>query len=251
MDARRLSVATAIAAAVVLASAASAYDQYSEDRDATNCRACHGDFRANGYQSRHDGQFWSVVFGGQTYTSLHDVHRRVLLDSDCTTCHFPTRFPVLTRESAGGSGFPAIGCAGCHGRAEDESPGVSGFAAGLRQHHFRSGVTICASCHDDADPASYTPAEESLPPPYYFTPDPAHPNKPTDPCNPAGVGENVTAGPDALDNDGDQLYDGLDASCGNTVFVDGFETGDTGRWSSAVPLGDAGSETTFRAAASD
>jgi hypothetical protein len=112
----------------------------------------------------------------------------------------------------------------------------SGYGAGLRQHHFRSGVTVCVDCHDDADPATYTTVAESAAPPYYFTPDPSHPNKPTDPCNPGGVGENVTAGPDALDNDGNLLYDGTDSACGNTVFADGFDTGDTSRWSNAVPL---------------
>ncbi|MBP1643169.1 MAG: hypothetical protein H6Q03_1838, partial [Acidobacteria bacterium] len=37
-----------------------------------------------------------------------------------------------------------------------------------------------------------------------------------------------------LDNDGDLAYDGTDANC--PLFADGFETGDTARWSSAIPL---------------
>ena len=224
-------IALALAAAVGLASAVRAYDQYSENRDATNCRACHGDFRANDYMSSHDGQPWSVTFAGQTYTSLHQVHRQFMVSGDCNTCHFPSRFPVDLRSSTGGTGFQPISCAGCHGRAEDET-GTSGYAAGLRQHHFRNGVSVCVDCHDDANPTNYTPVAEDTAPPYYFTPDASHPNKPTDPCNPGGVGENVTAGPDALDNDGDDLYDSLD--CGG-LFIDGFETGDTSRWSNVIP----------------
>jgi hypothetical protein len=222
----------ALVAVVALASAGRAYDRYSENRDATNCRACHGDFRAANYRSAHDQQLWVVVDGGQTYTSLHDVHRRYMVSSDCDTCHSAQRFPVFTRSSNGGTGFDPIGCAGCHGRSGDENPGTSGYGAGLRQHHDRNGVHLCRSCHADADPATYTPVAEAVPPPYYFTPDPGHPNKPTDPCNTGGIGENIAGGPEGLDNDGNDVYDQIDCS---TLFTDGFETGDTSRWSAAVP----------------
>jgi hypothetical protein len=215
----------ALAAACVGAAGVAAYDRYSVAGDATNCRACHGDFRAASYNSLHDGQPWS--------SGLHDVHRSTMLANDCATCHSSGPFfPVLTRASEGGTGFEPIACAGCHGRAADENPPASGYAAGLRQHHYRSGVFICTDCHDDADPAAFTPAGEDVAPPYYFTPDPIHPGKPTDPCNPGGIGEHIDGGPEGLDNDGDQLYDAADCT---RIFADGFETGDTGRWSSATP----------------
>ena len=227
-----VSVAVAVVGVVVLASAGRAYDRYSVNRDDTNCRFCHGDFRASSYLSRHDQQPWVVVDGSQTYTGLHDIHRRFMVSSDCSTCHMAQSFPVFTRASAGGTGFAPIGCAGCHGRAEDEIPGTSSYAAGLLQKHDRNGVHLCRSCHDDADPANYTPVAEAVPPPYYFAPDPDHPHKPTDPCNAGGTGENIAGGPDGLDNDGNGLYDQLDC---DLLFTDGFETGDAGRWSSAVP----------------
>jgi hypothetical protein len=66
---------------------------------------------------------------------------------------------------------------GCHGRAEDNT-GIAAAGAGLRQHHFNAGEAVCFDCHEDADPGSFTPAAEKVLPPYYFTPDTAHPNKP-------------------------------------------------------------------------
>jgi hypothetical protein len=135
-----------------------------------------------------------------------------MLDSDCDACHSaPDRFPVLLGSSSGGNGLEPIGCTGCHGRNEDAGPN-SDRAAGLRQHHYRAGVTICTDCHDDADPANFTPVGENVQPSYYFTPDPAHPNKPTDSCNLGGE-ENFAGAPQGLDNDGDTLYDGNDPDC--------------------------------------
>jgi hypothetical protein len=103
---------------------------------------------------------------------------------------------------------------GCHGRAEDAgNDDISGgFGAGLRQHHYEAGITFCASCHLDADPAKYTPVGENTPPPYYFKPDEDHPNKPSDPCNPSGS-ENFAGSTEGIDNDGDSLYDGNDPDC--------------------------------------
>ena len=46
--------------------------------DATNCRACHGDFRASIYTSPA-GVNWGV--------NLHDLHRTTMLSGDCNTCH--------------------------------------------------------------------------------------------------------------------------------------------------------------------
>lgn len=182
---------------------ASAYEQYSTNQ-ADNCAACHGDFRAAGYVSNADGVAWG--------TSLHNGHRSGMLSSDCNTCHSASgTFPVRLNSSAGGTGFPAIGCNGCHGRAEPAQGGAV-KAAGLRQHHYRNGVTQCLTCHSDSNPATYTPASESVKPPYYFSPDAAHPNKPTDPCNGNGS-ESAIAPPLGLDNDGDLVYDAADADC--------------------------------------
>ncbi len=216
---RLLSLSIAVAAAVALTSTAQAYDRYSEARNPTNCRACHGDFRANNYVSNHDGQAWSVTVGTTTYTSLHDVHRTFMLSGDCNACHMPNRFPVFTNSSTGGVGLQPIGCAGCHGRAGDNVP-AAGYSAGLRQHHARNQVAVCAECHDDAAPASYTPVKEDVKPPYYFTPDASHPRKPVDPCNPNGAGENITGGPTGLDNDGNNAYDLADC---DVIFKNGFQ----------------------------
>ena len=55
-------------------------------------------------------------------------------------------------------------------------------------------------------------------PPYYFTPDATHPNKPTQACNGNGS-ESSQAPPLGLDNDGNNVYDTADTYC-NPVAVD-------------------------------
>jgi hypothetical protein len=195
-----------LAALVIWAPKPDAYDTYSANNDATNCRACHGNFRASSYLSLSDGQNW----GG----NLHDLHRSNMLGGDCATCHGSPFFPVVLDSSDGGEGLEPIGCVGCHGRNEDigNDSLSNGRGAGLRQHHFTTGVTACAGCHDDANPATYTPVGEDVPPSYYFTPDAAHPNKPTNPCNPSGE-EDFAGSSQGLDNDGDNLYDTSDPDC--------------------------------------
>jgi cysteine-rich repeat protein len=78
--------------------------------------------------------------------------------------------------------------------------------------------------------ANYTPVEEDVLPNYYFmpTPDPAHPNKPTDSCNPNGE-EDYAGSPLGLDNDGNGLYDSNDpvCVCGNGI-IDPAEDCDDG-----------------------
>ncbi len=183
---------------------AGAYETYSVSRNATNCRACHGDFRASSYISRTDGQPWPA--GG-----LHNGHRFGMLGGDCNTCHQQSgNFPVILNFSAGGNGLEPIACVGCHGRNEDAT-GIGDRGAGLRQHHFSAGVSVCADCHADADPAAFTSVAESVPPPYYFTPDANHPNKPTDACD--GNGTESFVGAFGLDNDGDNLFDANDSDC--------------------------------------
>jgi len=203
-----LLLAVPLSVLVIAAETAQAFSQYSVAKDATNCRGCHGDFRAAPYISLSDGVSW--------VDDLHDVHRTIMLNGDCDTCHFSGRFPVFLDTSAGGTGLAAISCTGCHGRMEDGlGIGTLGYGAGLRQHHWRAGEQICLDCHDDADPANYTPAGEEFLPPYYADPagsDTAHPDMPSDPCNPAADGfpENYAGTTLGLDNDGNALYDEAD-----------------------------------------
>jgi MYXO-CTERM domain-containing protein len=188
----------------VRAGDAHAYDQYSANRDATNCRTCHGDFRAATYTSPKDNQAWG---------NLHDLHRTQMLSGDCSTCHGTSFFPVMLASSSGGSGLAALGCVGCHGRAADNTTAnPNGYGAGLRQHHQRSGVTICTGCHADADPTAFTPAGEDVLPPYYADPGTGHANMPTNSCNTDGS-EDMAGATTGLDNDGDGVDDGADTDC--------------------------------------
>jgi hypothetical protein len=191
---------------LLIAGGADAYEQYSLDGISGNCADCHGSFRFNPYISPVDGSNWG--------DDLHDIHRRSapgMLENDCDTCHGSSRFPVILDSSNGGNGLAPIACVGCHGREEDigNDDLSRGRGAGLRQHHYVAGISHCAGCHLDADPFEYTPVGEDVLPSYYFTPDPSHPNKPTDPCNPAGE-EDYAGNLDGLDNDGDDLYDAAD-----------------------------------------
>jgi PKD repeat protein len=184
-----------------------AYPTYSSG----NCFSCHGDFNSGSYVSFKDGTPWGV--------DLMSGHIQMIA-GDCDTCHSNgPRGNVFLNSSIGATGFDPIGCVGCHGRDDDVTDVctglgtgvevVCGAGAGLRQHHFNSGVTVCRGCHfNDADPGSFTPVGEDVPPPYYFTPDAAHPLKPTDPCT-----DEAIFGPTGLDNDGDGLDDGNDPDC--------------------------------------
>lgn len=184
-----------------------AYDQYSANRDATNCRACHGDFRASPYTSKVDGQSWA--------DDLHDVHRNTMLDGDCDACHFSARFPVQLDGSTGGyGGLAPISCVGCHGRSQDGTgTGTIGYGAGLRQRHWRGAVTVCVNCHTDSNPANKTVVGENVKPPYYVN-NGGHPLIPTDPCNPSPTfTENFKGTTIGLDNDGNGQFDMADAAC--------------------------------------
>ncbi len=192
-----------------------------------NCQTCHGQFRATNeensrpylrdeYVSPSDGRTWSVLYqevGAEEVEKeigLHDIHRHVMVDkiggSRCNVCHMSGgRYPVYLFMSEGGEGLEPISCTGCHGR-----PGEDG--AGLRQHHANSGVNVCKTCHEDADPANYTPVGEDVLPSYYAAPNDIFVNKPTDPCNQRGD-EDYAGGPRGLDNDGDGRYDKSDLDC--------------------------------------
>ncbi len=220
------SILALIAVAVLSPAPVLAYETYSED-GAGNCVTCHGDFRQSPYTSLSDGQSWG--------DDLHDVHRRTMLNSDCSTCHPSGGFtPVSLGSSAGGNGLAPISCVGCHGRAEDGTgSGSTGYGAGLRQHHFRAGIEACVDCHSDADPANKTVVGEHVLPPYYANPGNDHPLIPNDSCNPApGFPEDFAATTQGLDNDGDDAYDENDpdcaaaAVCGNGLVEDGEECDD-------------------------
>jgi len=203
----------ALAATVLAGPIARAYEQWSENGgDATHCGACHGDYLSDSYMSQSDGTNWG---------NLHDLHRTTMLNDDCEVCHSgPNRFPVLLDVSTGGDGLKGISCMGCHGRAADDTPEnpsfPNGVGAGLRQHHFNAGATVCVDCHDDADPASYIPVGEHILPEYYANPGNNHPDIPTGPCNGAGT-ESFAGSPDGLDNDGDLAYDETDSDCATPV----------------------------------
>ena len=231
---KRLGVSFGIVLLTVLwAPTANAFQQWSDNGGGApvgRCADCHGDFNSGVYSSFKDGTSWG--------TNLMSGHNS-MLSNDCRTCHQPPigtpRFPTFLGLSAGGNGLAPISCLGCHGRAGDAQgagacvggdpatidPANCGAGAGLRQHHFSAGVQLCADCHSDADPAAFTTVAESTPPPYYFTPDTAHPAKPTDPCNAAPApGNENKFGTTGLDNDGDFLDDGNDPDCvGNTAPV--------------------------------
>jgi hypothetical protein len=179
-----------------------AYERYSQNDDATWCRACHGDFRASNYVSLVDGQPWG---------NLHDVHRFTMLSGDCDTCHGNDDLPVYLDQSNGGDGLEPKSCVGCHGaNPSPGQPSTGLWGAGLRAHHANAGVSTCVTCHS-GDP---TPPAENVLPSYYFSPDPAHPSKPTDSCNPApGFPEHYAGSVIGLDNDGDLLYDETDPNC--------------------------------------
>jgi hypothetical protein len=95
----RLNAAAAalLAVAITGVNAVHGYERYSQNDDATWCRACHGDFRADNYVSLSDGQPWG---------NLHEVHRSTMLSGDCDTCHIgSSRLPVYLDQSTGGDGM--------------------------------------------------------------------------------------------------------------------------------------------------
>jgi hypothetical protein len=205
---RAISVLTAVVAAVALSgSPAYAFPAYSEDpdKDTGYCAGCHGNFDGDDYTSMQDDTPWN--------NNLMDAHRE-WVNNACTACHqSPGAVPVVLNDS-GSNTFPNS-CAGCHGRDQDagtdtgqpvEHP-ISLAGAGLRQHHYRAGVMVCADCHGDANPANYTTVGEEVLPFNYATGQLADTFN-DDPCADAQFG------PTGLDNDGDADYDAQDTDCG-------------------------------------
>ena len=209
--------------AVLVFLPAGAYDRYSIDDDATNCRFCHGDFRASSYVSLSDGQNWG---------NLHNLHRQTMLNGDCDTCHLSAdKFPVMSDNSQGGNGLAPIGCIGCHGRAEDVTgSGTEGYGTALQRRHEtvnaggdQNGET-CFDCHTNAVTA--VPVGENVLPPYYASPGVNHPNMPVDPCNPNGT-EDFAGLSVGIDNDGDLAADLDDPDCTGAVVTPGEASGST------------------------
>ncbi len=226
----RIAVLSLLSPAVFI-STADAYQTYatsgtSPDRTGA-CARCHGGFEKDGYVSlKADHTPWDA---GEYYNtravppvwepiiSLHDVHRRKM-GIGCNTCHtdtdpstVSTRTPVNLGSSdgylVGSTQEYTISCGGCHD------------AAGLRQHHFNTGITSCAACHpDDSDPAVFKTAGEDVLPNYYALVDPGRPQppRPKDPCN-ADFSENFAGSSLGLDNDGNLLYDLKDPACASKV----------------------------------
>lgn len=212
-----MGVLCGMAAAVFMGHDARAFPRYSSDGDATYCAqsGCHGDFRASSYTSNTDGMDWG---------NLHNLHRFDMLGGDCEVCHTsPDFLPVNMASSDGGNGLSALGCMGCHGRNADSNPEnpsfPNGLGAGLRQHHTDAGVKDCVMCHEDANPANYTPVGEHVLPAYYANPGTGHDDMPADPCN-DDTSEDFAGIAEGLDNDGDGLYDDADSDCDPTPTVD-------------------------------
>jgi hypothetical protein len=157
------------------------------------CQTCHGSFLSN--SSEKPNNTWP--------DSKHDVHRQQMLDNVCDACHLDGdgNNPYLN-QSNGTPNLPGIGCNGCHARYYPQLDTY--IAAGLRQHHEDSGVTICAVCHGD-DPPAWA---ERYPAAYYGKPT----VNITGPCNTDGS-ENWTPDGLGLDNDGDLAYDTDDSNC--------------------------------------
>ncbi len=178
-------------------SPAFAYPTYSSTDDGNtstgNCATCHGPFNST-TQSYRSLTADDPVSWGESLMQGH-VHAFRL---GCNDCHEVTMMPgVKTTVSITG-----ITCVSCHGRVEDAN-GTAGKSAGsgLRQHHFRKGITICSACHTkDSDPAMFTPVGENIA-------SQAMKLKNIDPCNDSQLGNF------GLDNDGDLLRDENDPDC--------------------------------------
>jgi hypothetical protein len=210
----------AVALLVSVALDLAAYPRYNDDgvapfNDPEACKSCHGDYNSGSYVSNADGQAWG--------TNLMDGHQ-LFIPNGCNVCHKSgPKGDVALNLSSGEGGLAPIGCLGCHGR-DDGTGTVTG--AGLRQHHWRNGTTVCgnAGCHPgDSNPASYTPVGEDVLPPYYANPGTFSATMPDHPCNLQGFGYSEDIAGTALgglDNDGDNVYDTLDLDCGAVVDVE-------------------------------
>ena len=169
-----------------------AFERYKNDaeEDGSNCSECHGNFTDNTSTK-------GSIFPGD---DKHRMHRNgSLMDTDCDLCHTDgDERNAFIGSSNGTANNPGLGCNGCH------------HGEALRAHHAANGITGCAICH----PNDGTPPAENVSPPYYGTVD----TRADHPCNDvlaSNTNENWTIGDFlGLDNDGNNLYDMADFSCG-------------------------------------
>lgn len=193
--------AVGIFTALITPADAAAYPTYSSSKvqgqPTGSCVTCHGDFRDDPYLREGVDQGWG--------TDLMSGHRDVI--DECKVCHLSNKYPTSLSASDGFNSQFMQSCLGCHGRFE---PSLASFeSSGLRQRHYRAGVTECAQCHpSDSNPAVFTPVgEDVLPANYDLT---LSVVSLTDPCNPMDAGEDFAGSLAGLDNDGDGLFDGAD-----------------------------------------
>lgn len=184
-----------------------AYESYT-----AGCIECHEDF---------DGptSLKGTVFPGDSKHVMHNGSS--YMNTDCNLCHTSIGDDPLIGSSQG----DGPGCTGCHN------------AEGLRAHHAINSVVdsngdSCADCH----PGDGVPPEENvISPPYYGTSGTEVDN----PCNDvqsANLNENWSVGDFiGLDNDGDNLYDLADYSCGPLRMVEVVRDGNDMliRWETA------------------
>ena len=227
----------ALAALLTFPQTSSAYKYWSNGvNDVGQCAACHGKFREGNYFSEAEGVSWGA--------HLHDVHlNNTDVESNpngsCDSCHGGVdtegRQVNLSSSADAKDGVNAIACMGCHGRLEDANSlgifGEPGWGAGLRQHHENSthvdaGPGTCKGCHQDADPAKFTPASEDTMPAWYASITNTSIAMTMDPCSVDGE-EDFSSNGTGLDNDGDHSYDALeDSDCAPPVFTAIVSLGD-------------------------
>jgi hypothetical protein len=202
--ARAMAGVVALSCLMLWASNAHAYPEYN-DGLGNGCVHCHPDFS-----------------GGPQYI-LHFVHTNKFKITQCNFCHENGggSLPVKTYFSGPGGGY---GCAGCHGRVYGETSPNSGqpkaTAYGLRAYHAAHGVTECADCHYEGNPAVGAPNSfppilgENVAPPYYGASGTALRN----PCDSHQEDTSFDADNLGLDNDGDGLRDyPADPDCPTTT----------------------------------
>jgi hypothetical protein len=193
---RTLLAGVAASLLMLCASSSFAWNRYND-----GCADCHGDFRDD---TSPKGTLFSNTANNN---NKHDMHRYTM-GTDCDLCHSQgSHADPFTGSSAGTDDNPGLGCAGCH------------MELGLRAHHVANGM----ECHGNEGPP---PDESDEMPTYYGTVDTLADN----PCNDvlaSNTNENWTVGDFlGLDNDGDNLYDLADYSCGPLRMVEVIPDGD-------------------------
>jgi len=183
-----------------------AFERYND-----GCQECHGAF--NDASSTKNSVF------PPDNNNKHDMHRYTM-GTECDLCHKSgdQKNPYI-RQSTPTAYNAGWGCIGCHEEY------------GLRAHHAVNGIPDCLECHDTDGP----PPAEGVNPPYYGTADTLVDNA----CNDvlaSNTNENWTVGDFiGTDNDGDNLYDLADYSCGPLRMVDAVPEGNNLRirWETA------------------